>query len=74
MPFPEGTLRRLVNSGANLLVRGEICDDGDCCRAERRLPQPLMTWIAGTDVGSLALDRGTLVSDIDCLILPRSAT
>jgi hypothetical protein len=60
-----------VNSGANLLVRGEkSATTATVVVLSADFPQPLVTWIAGTDVELPALDRGTLVvHDVDCLDL-----
>ncbi len=74
--IPGKDLRRLVNSGANLLVRGEkSATTATVVALSADFPQPLMTWIAGTDVDLPALDRGTLVvHDVDCLDLAAQRT
>jgi hypothetical protein len=60
-----------VNSGANLLVRGEkSAATATVVALSTDFPPPLTTWLAGTDVDLPALDRGTLViHDIDRLDL-----
>jgi hypothetical protein len=74
--IPGRDLRRLVNSGANLLVRGEkSATTATVVVLSADFPQPLMTWIAGTDVELPALDRGTLVvQDVDYLDLAAQRT
>jgi Sigma-54 interaction domain len=74
--IPGKDLRRLVNSGANLLVRGEkSAATATVVALSADFPLPLITWIAGTDVELPALDRGTLVvHDVDCLDLAAQRT
>jgi hypothetical protein len=69
--IPSRDLRRLVNSGANLLVRGEkSAATATVVALSADFPPPLVTWIAGTDDVLPTLNRGTLViHDIDCLEL-----
>jgi hypothetical protein len=71
--IPGRDLRRLVNSGANLLVRGEKSVAAATVVAlSADFPPPLLTWSAATDTGLPALDRGTLViHDVDGLDLAR---
>jgi hypothetical protein len=61
----------LVNSGANLLVRGEkSAATATVVALSADFPPPLITRTAGTDVDLPALDRGTLViHDVDSLDL-----
>ena len=74
--IPGKDLRRLVNSGANLLVRGEKSAAlATVVALSADFPAPLTTWLAGTDVDLPALVRGTLViHDIDCLDLAAQRT
>jgi hypothetical protein len=67
--IPSKDLRRLVNCGANLLVRGEksavaatvVSLTGD-------FPPPLLTWNAGASASLPGADRGTLViCDVESL-------
>ena len=60
-----------MNSGANLLVRGEkSAATATVVALSADFPVPLKTWIAGTDSDLPVLDRGTLViHDADCLDL-----
>jgi hypothetical protein len=71
--IPGKDLRRLVNSGANLLVRGEkSAATATVVALSADFPPPLTTWNAGTDAELPALDRGTLViHDVDGLELAR---
>ncbi len=74
--IPGKDLRRLVNSGANLLVRGEkSAARATVVALSADFPPPLTTWTAGTDVDLPALDRGTLVlHDVDSLDLAAQRT
>jgi hypothetical protein len=69
--IPGKDLRRLVNSGANLLVRGEkSAATATVVALSADFPPPLVTWMAATDGTLPALDHGTLViHDVDCLEL-----
>jgi hypothetical protein len=69
--IPGKDLRRLVNSGANLLVRGEkSAASATVVALSADFPAPLLTWIAGTEAVLPALDCGTLViHDVDGLDL-----
>jgi Sigma-54 interaction domain len=69
--IPGKDLRRLVNSGANLLVRGEKSSaTATVVALSADFPPPLVTWMAATDAALPALDHGTLViHDVDCLEL-----
>jgi hypothetical protein len=59
---PGKDLRRLVNSGANLLVRGEKSAAAATVVAlTRDFPPPLFTWAAAEENGLPVLDCGTLV-------------
>ncbi len=71
--IPGKDLRRLVNSGANLLVRGEkSVATATVVALSADFPPPLLTWVTGTDTNPPALDRGTLViHDVDGLDLTR---
>ena len=64
---PGKDLRRLVNSGANLLVRGEKSAAAATVVALTvDFPPPLLTWIADAENGLPAVDDGTLViHDVD---------
>jgi hypothetical protein len=74
--IPGKDLRRLVNSGANLLVRGEkSAATATVVALSADFPPPLITWIGGTDVGLPVLERGTLIiHDVDCLDLAAQRT
>jgi sigma-54-interacting transcriptional regulator len=74
--IPGKDLRRLVNCGANLLVRGEkSAATATVVALSADFPLPLITWMAGTDLELPALDRGTLViHDVDCLDLAAQRT
>jgi hypothetical protein len=65
-----------VNSGANLLVRGEkSATTATVVALSADFPAPQITWIPGTGVGLPALDRGTLIiHDVDCLDLAAQRT
>jgi hypothetical protein len=65
-----------VNSGANLLVRGEkSAATATVVALSADFPAPLITWIPGMDVGLPALDRGTLIiHDVDSLDLAAQRT
>ena len=74
--IPARDLRRLVNSGTNLLVRGEksavaatvVSLAGD-------FPPPLITWNAGAGASLPGADRGTLVIyDVDSLDMAQQRT
>jgi len=74
--IPGKDLRRLVNSGANLLVRGEksavaatvVSLTGD-------FPPPLTAWKAGAGASLPAADRGTLVIyDVESLNMAQQRT
>jgi hypothetical protein len=67
--IPGKDLRRLVNSGANLLVRGQkSAATATVVALSADFPPPLITWTAGTNLDLPALDRGTLViHDVDSL-------
>jgi len=69
--IPGKDLRRLLNSGANLLVRGEkSAATATVVALSADFPVPLVTWIAGADAGLPAIERGTLViEDIERLDL-----
>jgi hypothetical protein len=68
---PGKDLRRLVNSGANLLVRGEKSAAAATVVAlTADFPPPLLTWNAESENGLPAVDFGTLViHDVDGLDL-----
>ena len=70
---PGKDLRRLVNSGANLLVRGEKSAAAATVVAlTADFPPPLFTWIAGAENGLPDLDYGTIViHDVDGLDLAK---
>jgi len=60
--IPGADLRRLVNSGANLLVRGEkSAAMATVVALSADFPAPLTTWTAGTEADLPDLDRGTLI-------------
>jgi hypothetical protein len=69
--IPGKDLRRLVSSGANLLVRGEkSAATATVVALSADFPVPLVTWIAAADAELPALERGTLVvEDVDRLDL-----
>jgi len=69
--IPGADLRRLVNSGANLLVRGDkSAATATVVALSADFPVPLVTWIASADAELPALERGTLViEDVECLDL-----
>jgi Sigma-54 interaction domain len=69
--IPGKDLRRLVSSGANLLVRGEkSAATATVVALSADFPVPLVTWIAAAGAELPALDRGTLViEDVDQLDL-----
>jgi hypothetical protein len=71
--IPGKDLRRLVNSGANLLVRGEkSAVTATVVALSADFPRPLTTWMTGTDADLPAVDRGTLViHEIENLDLSR---
>ena len=66
---PGKDLRRLINSGANLLVRGEKSAAGATVVAlTADFPPPLLAWNAASGNGLPAFDCGTLViHDVDGL-------
>ena len=60
--IPGKDLRRLVNSGANLLVRGEkSAVTATVVALSADFPRPMTMWMAGTDADLPTVDRGTLV-------------
>jgi sigma-54-interacting transcriptional regulator len=60
--LPGKDLRRLVNSGANLLVRGEkSVATATVVALSVDFPQPATTWAPEAGADLPALDRGTLV-------------
>jgi hypothetical protein len=67
--IPGKDLRRLINSGANLLVRGDkSAATATVVALSADFPAPLVTWRAGQDASPPAIDRGTLViEDVDRL-------
>ena len=71
--IPGKDLRRLVNSGANLLVRGEKSAAAATVVAlTKDFPPPLLTWNAASDNGLPTVDFGTLViHDVDGLDLEK---
>ena len=70
---PGRDLRRLVHSGANLLVRGEKSAAAATVVAlTADFPPPLLTWIPAAENGLPALDCETLViHDVDGLDLAK---
>lgn len=68
---PTGDLRRLVNVGSNLLVRGEkSATTATVVALSADLSMPLVTWIAGSDFCLPAVHHGTVVlQDVDFLDL-----
>jgi len=69
--IPGKDLRRLVNSGANLLVRGEkSAATATVVALSADFPKPMTTWM--TDADLPIVDRGTLViHEIENLDLSR---
>lgn len=70
---PGKDLRRLVNSGANLLVRGEKSAAAATVVALTvDFPPPLLTWIVGAENSLPSVDDGTVViHDVDGLDLAK---
>ena len=71
--IPGHELRRLVHSGANLLVRGEkSAATATVVALSADFPRPTTAWMAGTDAGLPAIECGTLVvHDVGNLDLSR---
>ena len=74
--IPGRDLRRLVNSGANLLVRGEKSSvAATVVSLTVDFPPPLITWNAGAGASLPAADRGTLVIyDVESLDMAQQRT
>src|SRR5262249_37392202 len=70
---PTGDLRRLINVGSNMLVRGEkSATTATVVALSADLSMPLVTWIAGSDLALPAVHHGTVVlQDVDSLDLSR---
>jgi len=69
--LPAVELRRLINAGSNVLVRGEkSATTATVVALSADLSMPLVTWIGSAGAGLPTLDRGTVVlQDVDCLDL-----
>jgi Sigma-54 interaction domain len=74
--IPGKDLRRLVSSGANLLVRGDkSVVMATVVAMSADFPPPLTTWIAGENAPLPDIDRGTLViHEVDGLDLVAQRT